>query len=438
MFLRKAAVIFSAALILLSLCSCSSLDLSIEGLISPPLQDGNIYPIQKALEASVGEDITLKYPISGEYRSAFSFMDVDGDGVNEALALYNLSSDGAVSMHLNVIDYNGDEWISRSDVKVAANGIEKITFCDLNNDTVPEIIVGWMIYGTVDKQVGVYSYDGSILNQRAMENYTDFLCEALRAGGNDELIVINLNTKDKVSTVKVLAINETGIAETGSAMLDGGATSYMSPIVGRLADGSPALYIDATKGTGTLTEIIWFEGKTLRSTYDAVAESSVTFRSAAVNVRDINGNGIMDIPLMTPLKSTETKAEPDKVYVTSWSEYDGKRFTTVLNALMNYTDGYYLTIPDRLTDRLHLTRKTDSRLRIFYSYDLKNDIQGNEVFRIVATTKQEMSDGKYDNGYEILSESKETVYLAKIIEGNELEITVEELKANFYVIKQGE
>lgn len=437
MAFRIIAAVLCSLIMLFTLTSCNSLDISIESLISPPKQDGDIYPIQQALESAGGDKLTLKYPISGDLRSAFSFKDVDGDGMDEALALYSLNNEGTVSMHLNIIDREDDEWISRSDVKVVGNGIEKITFCDLNNDSIPEIIVGWMIYGTVDKQVGVYSYDGKTLNQRAMEKYTNFFCDALKADGNDELIVLNLNTTDKTSTIKILTLSETGISETGTAMLDGGVTSYAEPIISKLSDGRPALYLDAIKGTGTLTEIVWFEGSTLKSTYDAVTtETSLTYRPSAVYLKDINGDGNMEVPIMSALPSTVNKLDTDKVYVTSWGSFNGNELTTVMNTFMNYTDGYYLSIPDNWMNRLHLARKTDSRQRIFYSYDPELELQGNEVFRIIAVPLGDIESGKIDiSTYERLGEHTDMVYFAKVIDDNVLNINFEELKDNFYLLK---
>lgn len=434
MFLKRIAAVLCAFALAFSLTACSAIDTNVEDMITPPLQDGDIYDIQKALEASVGNKIILKYPISGDYRAAFSFMDIDGDGVEEALALYSVNNDGTVSMHLNIIDKIEDEWVSRSDIKVVGNGVEKLAFSDLNDDKVPEIIVGWMIYGTVDKQVGVYTYDGTALNQRAMEKYTDFLCASLKQGGNEELIVIDLNTTDKTSSVKVLSLNDTGIVESGSAMLDGGVTSYSAPIVSTLSDGRPALFLDAIKGTGTLTEIIWFDDNTLKSTYDPLlAETSLTFRPSAVYLRDIDGNGDYEIPVMSILKSTEQKPEVDKVYVTSWSSFNGKKLVTEMNTFMNYTDGYYLSIPAKWMNKLHLARKTDSKQRIFYSYDPKTDTQGDELFRIVAVegaVQRENTDEYFE-----LGKHNEITYFAKVVENNDLSITEEQLKENFFIIK---
>ncbi len=434
---KRIAVIICTVIMAFTFSSCNSLDMNIDNLLSPPKQDGDIYPIQQALEAAVGNNITLKYPIAGDYRSAFSFMDIDADGVDEALALYSLNTNGTVSMHLNVIDYEMGEWVSRSDVKVVGSGIEKITFCDLNADSIPEIIVGWMIYGTVDKQVGVYTYDGKALNQRVLEKYTNFLCDSLNDDNKDELIVIDLNTTDKTSEVKMLALSEAGITEIGSAFLDGGVTSYSAPIVSKLADGRKALYIDAIKGTGTLTEIVWFKDNILRSTYDtALAETRLTYRPSAVYTKDINADGTLEIPIMSLLASTALMSETDKVYVTSWCNFDGAALNVIENTFMNYTDGYYLTVSDKWMNSIHLARKVDSRQRIFYSYDPATDMQGNEVFRIVATTQSDIDSGKFDNtGYEQLRNVNGMIYLTKVTENNELGITVETILENFYIIQ---
>ena len=110
----------------------------------------------------------------------------------------------------------------------------------------------------------------------------------------------------------------------------------------------------------------------------------------------------------------------------------------VQNSFMNYTDGYYLNIPSEWINQIHLARKTDSRQRIFYSYDTETQLEGDEVFRIVAATVSEIESGKFDSAkYEELGSYSGIVYLTKIIENNTLGITLDMLKNNFHVIKYG-
>ncbi len=437
MCFKRWAAVFTAVLMLFTLVGCNPLDSSIDSLISPPKQSGNGYPIQKALETAVGTDITLKYPVTGENRSAFSFADLDADGFDEAIATYSRTVDGTVSMHLNVIDYEDEKWVSKSDAKIVGNGVEKITFCDLDGDKKPEIIVGWMIYGTVNRQVGVYSYNEKGLAQRILENYTDFLCDTLEKESKaNELIVLNLDTTAKTSVIKILALQSDGVTEKGSALLDGGVTSYSTPMISTLKNGQPAIYIDAVKGAGSLTEIVWFDGNVLKSTYDsALAETSLTYRPTVVNSTDFDGDKIPDIPVMNLLLSTAGKSDADKVYVTSWSSFDGKKLTVIQNTLMNYTDGYYLCVKNEWKEVLYLARKLETGLRTFYSYDAKQDIVGNEVFSIITVSSEEVTSGKFDDtGYKTLGTSSGKLYLTKIVPENELGVTFDELKENFFII----
>lgn len=417
-----------------SLSACTFLETDGDTLLSPPRLEGELYYIQEALLDYAGDEITLKYPTAGEYRSAFVLRDIDGDGSDEAFAFYSKTQDSTVTMHINIL-VKEDEWKSRGDIGIVGSGVEKVVFSDLAGDGIEEISVGWSIYGTVDKQVGIYSFDGKMLTQRTMENYTDFLALDIDEDKKDELFVINLNLTDKTATAKAFSVNEQGVEEKGVATLDGNVTSHYTPVLSKLSDGRPAVYIDAVKGSGTLTEIVWYEDEGLKSLYDGkTASTSLTYRPSVVVSRDFNKDGVVDIPLQSILLSTKDKEDFDKVYVTDWSSFDGKKIETKVSAFMNYSDGYYITIPKERKDTLHLARKTDSRLRIFYSFDPKEKIQGNEVFRVLVLSQVDFDAGK-GQGYTILRERGNLHFLARVSSDNELGFTAEELNQNFGIIE---
>lgn len=433
MLKRILCLILSAALTC-SLSACSLLDFDNDNLLSPPRLEGELYYIQEALIDFVGEEITLKYPTAGEYRSAFILRDINGDGSEEAFAFYSKTEDSAVTMHINILAKE-NEWKSKGDISLVGSGVEKVVFSDLAGDGIEEISVGWSIYGEVERQVGIYSFDGKIFTQRALENYTDFFPVDIDGDKNEELFVINLNSTEKIATAKAFSVNASGIEEKGAANLDGNVSSYYSPVVSKLADGRPAVYLDAVKGSGSLTEIVWFEGGSLKSLYDGkAAATTLTYRPSIVVSRDFTGDGIIDIPLQSLLLSTTDKEDFDKVYVTDWSFFDGVKMNKSESAFMNYSDGYYITIPKERQDRLHLARKTDSRLRIFYSYDPKTNTQGNEVFRVLVLSKTDYEAGRGE-GYTLIGERGNLFFLTRVAEENELGFTKEELVQNFGIIE---
>ena len=84
--LKKLLVLPAAA----ALTGCS-FGASIDTLMSPPKLSMEQEQIYSALTAAVGNNISLKYPKSGKYLSAFIIEDIDGDGGNEALVFYEKS-----------------------------------------------------------------------------------------------------------------------------------------------------------------------------------------------------------------------------------------------------------------------------------------------------------------------------------------------------------
>ncbi len=426
-----------AAFLCLGMTGCDTIGSDVDKLISPPKLEGDLYPVQQALEEYAGDNLVLKYPISGEHRSAFILKDLNGDGTDEAIALYGITGETSLSIHINIIAESGDEWKSMGDLSLIGSDVESVTFADLDKDGTLDIIVGWIVYGTVDKKVGVYTFDGTTFIQRALEPYTNFLCADLNGEGTEDLVVIHNNTTEKTAGAKVFSLSKEGILELGSVALDGGITSYLSPVVSTLVDGTPALYIDALKGSGIITEIVWFKEGSLNGVFDpSTPDLSLTYRTGTVSSRDYNGDGIIDIPLMELLESTADLPDNDKVYYTNWSSFDGNNFHIKSSVFMNYTDGYSITVPTELKKNIFLLRNTETRIRTFFRYDPKTQTAGEELFRLLAANPADFESGKYANvGYTLLHRTDSLAYLVMVNPENTLNLTVESVFEMFDTIK---
>ena len=157
--MKKLLALLCAAVLTFTLSGCSTLDGNIDTLLNPPAPTGQLRQVQNALLESVKGELTLKYPTSGEYRSAFVMKDLDGDGVLEALAFYSTTLDNTTNMHINLITKDGSDWVSCGAASIVATGVEKVDFADINGDGKLEILVGWSIYGSVEKRLSVYVLD---------------------------------------------------------------------------------------------------------------------------------------------------------------------------------------------------------------------------------------------------------------------------------------
>ena len=115
--------VFLIPLIILLLTGCS-FGTSIDTLMSPPKLSIEQEQIYTALTDAVGDSISLKYPKSGRYLSAFIVEDIDGDNGNEAVVFYEKTGLTVEenTLRINILDSDNGKW--RSVYDTPADGSE--------------------------------------------------------------------------------------------------------------------------------------------------------------------------------------------------------------------------------------------------------------------------------------------------------------------------
>ncbi len=421
-----------------SLCGCSFRDATEDSLLQPPRPNGEMYYIQQALENSVTEKYTLKFPTLGDYRSAIFQKDINGDKVPEAIAFYSTVADNAVTMHVNFIIKDKDEWHSAADFRCVATGVETVDFKDMNNDGIEEILVGWSVYGTVDKSLGVYSFADSKFTQRAMENYTNYLCEDLDNDGNMELFVSHLDSKNETAVAKLIRLTESGVLELGNCSLDNTVTSYYKPIVGKLNNGNTAIYFDAVKGSGLITEVLQIKDSVMTNALTPIDAPPIsTYRSSGAEIRDLNGDGVYEIPI--PILLTQAlDSESDNVYITEWYTVGYDKLAYNISALMNYVDGYYIVVPEKWKNKIAVTRDTPNRIRTIMAIDKKTGNSSDILVKVQTVPidqKTEEGSIKIENATEITRKG-DYCYIVSIGDTtNPAGVTLDEFKNLFKVLE---
>ena len=429
-------VLLIACALLLS--GCTTLAADADQLMSPPMPSGELYYIQKALDGSVNENYTLKYPTGGDYRSAFVRRDIDGDGKSEAFAFYSTSADNVVSMHVNLILKKGDEWVSVGDFKYVASGVDSVEFSDMDGDGILEVIVGWSVYGSVDKSVGVYTVKNQVFAQRVIESYTNFMCRDLDGDGKTDLFLSYIDTANQTATAKLIGLNDQGAEEKGHVLLDGNVTSHAVPVVGKLLGGNTAVYIDAVKGDGMITEILEIADGTMKNALQNEQDGTAmsTYRASSVTVMDIDKDGVYEVPMLELV--TQGSYGNDNVYKTYWYAYDGKYMELKCAAFMNYADGWYITVPEKWDDRITVIRDTANRERTFMRIDEETGNSAEVVAKIhtlpIDTPVSSIMTYGFDS-FE-LATSGQYKFVASLSTQDLPEgLTREEIKEMFYIIK---
>lgn len=390
MKLKNAAALILATITVFMLSGCNTFSVDTDALMTPPELSGDMYPISKALSKSVKGEYQLKYPSLGDRRSAIILEDINRDGILEAFAFYSTADDEMTNMHMNIISYVGNGYKSIADMSIVAGGVERVDFCDLDDDENMEIVVGWEVYGSNEKQICVYSLDGSETSQMLSEKYTGFICCDLQGDGKNQLLIQQLNTSELTNVAILYSAAAGGLKKVSTCLLDPEVKTVSLPVFSKLSTGRNAVFIDEIKGAGAVTEVLLFENGELKNpllnTENAI-ENTRTLRAASISSKDIDGDGAPEIPVATNLPNAANSEE--LLYYTNWCAFDGANLITRQITVVNTIDGYYLKIPEELAGRLAVLKDVDSHRRVLYYYDTQLDTVGDRLATITVISKKQ-------------------------------------------------
>lgn len=414
--MKKICAAAVCAVCSLFMAGCS-LGGSVDSLLSPPKLSEEQNAVYDALIRSVGNDIRLKYPRSGEYRSAFIFADIDSEPDREAVVFYEKTGDteGGGNVRVNVIDRRGGKWTSVYDHAGAGTGIDRIIFSDLGESGRQNIIIGYTLLSG-ERSVQIYSYENGLLNMEYSDSYSTMFTADLERNGKNELIIIHPgNQLRKASLSSVSTDPESGgITETGSVALDESASEFVSVAAGYVGKETPAIFIDGLSGGQLTTEIIYSVDGQLRNPL-YLGESGLiekTRRPAGYSCTDIDLDGVIEIPTLTLFPGYSEDSSGTKLYSADWNVFDNYSITKKYSSFYNVSEGYCFILPSRWDGVVTVKRDAATGEAVFCKFraDLENSTV--ELLRIAVASAEETG-ALLDEGYMVLKSNNKTNYLVK-------------------------
>ncbi|MEG0693459.1 MAG: hypothetical protein RR444_10315, partial [Oscillospiraceae bacterium] len=170
----KKKLLASMLAVLFLFSGCTYSQTGIEGLMAPPKLSDQQNQIYNALVSSVGKNIKLKYPRQGAFTSAFLINNIDNEPTQEALVFYENTSNSSATMPLrvSVLDQQDGKWVSKYEVAVSANEVEKVSIVSQNEQTY--VIIGFNLLSKSEKVIMMYTYEDGILNEQFTTNCSNY------------------------------------------------------------------------------------------------------------------------------------------------------------------------------------------------------------------------------------------------------------------------
>jgi len=426
----------AAAMAALVLSGCTSA--SVEELLSPPRLDGEQTEIYDALRAFTNDSITLKYPRSGQYRSAFVVQNIDDEPTDEAIVFYEMPNvTSGSSLRMNFLDKQNGQWVSVYDFAASGSEVESLMFRDLGNGRTT-IFVNYLVQSSSDRATSVLTYNNG--TPKELANIRNIYTDIFDADGNgtDDLFVISTERSSGITSAAVYCIDGDNLTRAGMVNLNSGFADIRDVVCGSCSPtGTRAILIDYAFSDGSFGTdgMIHGEGYFFLSpalTPEAVVRSSNSY-TPYLKCTDIDGDGTIEIPATKPFAQYEESPRSEQICETVWYYLarNGTYLQKKYSSFVGTKGDYILIFPDSWSGNVTVAASiSEGSIRI-NRYNGISGVKGESIMRIYSAA--DGNTAKYDTDEYIplgVSGTTGQAYYAQL-DDSTLTPTAEELRELF-------
>lgn len=387
----------------------------LESLMRPPKVEGENLSVQLAFEEKVGTDYVLKQPVSGNYRSAFNFIDLTGDKKDEVVIFYS-KADNLGIVRMNVLNYADGKWNSIADFQSVHNDIQEVEFADLNGNGNKEIIVGWTVFqDSYSKLINVYEVNEKKKAVRIYPVYGDyysmFRVADFDANGRNDILTLKYAVAGDSAeyTGTILSYDNSKITERKTFLLDKSVNSVAAINFDYTDNGKTRIFVDGYKAdSGMITDcFVWdtADDTLERMFVGGNSIASLTLRTSSVICKDINSDGYIEVPTENYLPNISDDNLPGNsnnlgTSLITWLWLHEDSSEIVVNHIIFSQYGFSFIFTDNMMGNISVENNTQKGNLTFYSLKFINGVavKDKPVFSIMTLTG-------FDLDFESISET---------------------------------
>ena len=444
---RGHRVLLLCALLCLFLTGCFFR--AVDELYTVPQPPADYNALQARLSEVIAAGGEYAAPLSGELIQSVQLQDMDGDGVQEALAFFRFPNE-ELPLKIYIFRQVGEEYELLTRVEGAGAAINSVEYVQLDDEPFKEIVVSWQISDIVHS-LAAYSIGPGQVEELLRTDYVSYKSADLDGDGQQELVVLR---SPVAAPPRAELYNFDGVLSmVGSAPLSGGITAVADGGIrgGYLVDRVPALFVTSSYAeNGAITDVFTCrDGKLRNVTLDpATGESGETIRYYnQVAPSDINGDGILELPQPVPLTDYRITTASVNFWLIHRRQFDSQgNAVPVFTTYHNERDGWYFILPDAWGDDVALSRSDlpggGERSVTFSRWDRDSGMVPESFLtlsKLTGTTR--LSRAKAGQRFFVLPEQEplnadnfSIIYAAEFRDGWDCGLTEEEVRERFKLI----
>lgn len=378
-----AALMLSAAL---SGCGGIQLEFNPEELYALPELPAKYTELNAQLNEILEDGAEYAAPASGTNIQPVQLTDLDGDGLQEAVAFFRKPEDEK-PLKIHIFSVRGDSYRQTAVIEGSGASVYSVVYSDLDGDGKTELIVGWRVNAEL-QALSVYALGpGGPTELLRSVSYVRYACVDLDSDGLQELVVLHADEEgegvaDHYDWLDgtLVPLSPARISVTMAELSQQGRLS-----AGKLRGGEPALFVTGvTEQSGAVTDILALRNGELTNIVlsEATGVSGEIAPFYSLYPSDINGDGLTEVPIPISPDGSPPFHRVD------WRAYrldgTGERVTSTYHCV---EDGWYLQVPDAWVDHVEAERSGVSGESSVTFYTLDEDgSRGGAILRISALT----------------------------------------------------
>lgn len=457
---------------ILSACSGFIADDFPESLMHPPRLTESQRQITEALINSLDAEPILKYPKSGDYRSAFVFRDINADGKDEALVFY--ATESSEHTRIVVLNNENDKWVALGSQSGEEQDVEFISFANITSSDTEDIVIGWSDPNGGDKSIVVYSFENGMIRNK-MESITDNRYQEYGINDLDQNGLADIflfSRKSSGSLIKHLSYDGVSIKNISEFRLSDSVEGFAGVSMGKISPGSNqlAIFIDekitpeedvflndvyhVSSGVpllatevfiledGELSGVIYQDMDRLEDDFPSLYEQTLRMDLSTVS-EDVNQDGVIEIPsaALLPGYNRDDFEESELIFLSTFYQLssDHITLTPVLTAAINHSRGYMVHFPQEWIGHVTIVDFPEYNEWRFIKYDpdLGLDNLSGEFARIRVTAQSEHQDNSAQSYTQFATRGTFTYagYVLDNIEEDVPKISIHDLEQLFSLLR---
>ena len=426
------ALLAAALTLLLSGCFVKTVD----ELYTLPRHSDEYDRLELAIEAVLSsQNAVYAAPVSGVNQQSVQLADLDGDGLDEAIAF--LKTAGDKPLKTCIFSRADGDYRLMDMIEGDGTSFASVEYVQLADRSGAELVIGRQVSTDVLQSLGAYSYTDGHVVELMNANYSEYRTVDLDGDGRKELFILRFDAEQPQGVAELYCWKDGQLEREKESYLTPGVSAVKRILNGNLTKTVPAVFVSGTyEERGLVTDVFVFQNGVFRNIAARDTESAVsTVRSYYVYASDLDGDGLIELPQILPLPSAEGSDESDSAI--SWYNLDlNGNSLPKLTTYHSFSGGWFLKLPDSWQNQFCITRgaETDG-VRGYEFSQWENGRRADLIFTIYAFSGEDRNVSASSDGRFILAEKGDITYAARLGTGKWADALSEDrLKEMFHFI----